>query len=88
MWHFQTLHHGVASSVRRPLTTGKFEQVIEVYWWAEYKELGLCGAALTSLQLSMIRRLDDCSKFRLLELLAYTAYPIGVLQAILTGQRM
>ena len=72
---FQTQRHGVASSVRRPLTTGEYEQVMEAYWRAGNRELGLCGAALTSFQLSMIGRLDDCSKFRLPELLSYAAYP-------------
>ncbi len=48
---------------------------MEAYWRADNRELGLCGAALTSFQLSMIGRLDDCSKFRLPELLSYAAYP-------------
>ena len=68
MRRFQTQRRGVESSVRRPLTTSEFEQVMEAYWRADNKELGLCGAALTSFQLSMIGRLDDCSKFRLPEL--------------------
>jgi hypothetical protein len=61
--------------VRHPLTINEFEQVMETYCWAENKELGLCGAALTSFQLSMIGRLDDCTKFRLPELLWYPSYP-------------
>jgi hypothetical protein len=75
MRRFQTQRRGVASSVRRPLTTGEYEQVMEAYWRADNRELGLCGAALTSFQLSVIGRLDDCSKFRLPELLSYAAYP-------------
>ena len=75
MRRFQTQRRGVESSVRQPVTTSEFEQVMEAYWRADNKELGLCGAALTSFQLSMIGRLDDCSKFRLPELLSYSSYP-------------
>ena len=66
---------GVASSVRRPLAKGEYEPVMEAYWRVDNRELGICGAALTPIQLSTIGRLDDCSKFRLPELLSYAAYP-------------
>jgi len=60
MQQFQTQRQGIVASVRRPLTTNESEQVMKAYWWAENKD-GLCGAALTSFQLSMIERLDDCT---------------------------
>ena len=41
MQHFQTQRRGVESSVRQPLMTSEFEQVMEVYWRADNKELGL-----------------------------------------------
>ena len=71
---FPTQCHGVTSSVRRPLTTGEYEQVMEAYWRAENRELGLCGAALTSFQLSMIGCQDDISKWRLPDLQPYKPF--------------
>jgi hypothetical protein len=74
---------GVVSSVRRRLTTGEHEQVMESYWGVDNRELA--PHLLSTLH---DWRLDDCSKFRLPELLSYAVYPDWCITGNLTGQRM
>jgi len=61
--------------VTRPLTVEEFEQMMEMISKLESKELALAAAAFSSLQLNMIGRLDDTSKFRLPELRQWAKYP-------------
>ena len=53
----------------------EFEQMMEMISKLESKELALAAAAFSSLQLNMIGRLDDTSKFRLPELRQWAKYP-------------
>ena len=57
------------------LTPSEFEHIIEAYWRPPNRELGLCGAASASFQLSMIGQMDDTLKFCNPNLYPYQIYP-------------
>lgn len=74
MKRFQTQRRGREPQARRPLTPAEFERLIEVYWKLPNRELGLCAAASSTLQLAMIGRMDDTVKFREPDLRPYALY--------------
>ena len=75
MKRFQVQRRGVTSRVKRPMTPEEYEQVQELIWGLEDKEIALCAAAYFCFQFSMIGRLDDTAKFRQPDLQPYSKYP-------------
>ena len=74
MKRFQTQRRGREPQARRPLTHAEFERLIEVYWKLPNRELGLCAAASSTFQMSMIGRMDNTVKFREPDLHPYPLY--------------
>ena len=75
MRRYQTQRRGAPSQARRPLTAREYEQLIEMYWLNEDKEIALCASAAAVLQFSIIGRSDDVAKFRAADIAPYSAFP-------------